>query len=113
MFRERYPQYNIPQRFEGIDEKIERVHFSSKKITDLGYKFRYTLKDMFDAAIESCWEKHLIPLQTAEEQCSEVGKPLPLATEIPSELSEQKVMTIRWRHSVMYQTLHDFFSFLV
>ncbi|THU62072.1 hypothetical protein C4D60_Mb01t01310 [Musa balbisiana] len=92
MFRARYPQYNIPQQFEGIDEKIERVHFSSKKLTDLGYKFRYTMEDMFDAAIESCWEKHLIPLQTAEERCSDVGKPLPLATEMPSEFSEEKVL---------------------
>lgn len=54
-------------RFEGIDEGIERVHFSSKKLTDLGFQYRYTVEDMFDSAVESCLEKQLLPLQTVDE----------------------------------------------
>ncbi|XP_074584764.1 dihydroflavonol 4-reductase [Curcuma longa] len=68
MFMDRYPQYIIPHKFEGIDEKIERVRFSSKKLTGLGFEFKYSVEDMFDSAIQACLEKKLLPLQTVEQE---------------------------------------------
>ncbi|PUZ55671.1 hypothetical protein GQ55_5G231200 [Panicum hallii var. hallii] len=65
MLRERYPEYRIPERFRGIDGELQPVHFSSKKLLDHGFAFRYTVEDMFDAAIRTCREKGLIPLSTA------------------------------------------------
>ncbi|CAL4948559.1 unnamed protein product [Urochloa decumbens] len=66
MLRERYPEYAIPERFPGIDDgDLQPVHFSSKKLLDHGFEFRYTVEDMFDAAIRTCREKGLIPLATA------------------------------------------------
>ncbi|WVZ69561.1 hypothetical protein U9M48_018332 [Paspalum notatum var. saurae] len=69
MLRARYPEYDIPDRFAGIDDdggsRLQPVHFSSKKLQDHGFAFRYTLEDMFDAAIGTCREKGLIPLATA------------------------------------------------
>ncbi|OVA18756.1 NAD-dependent epimerase/dehydratase [Macleaya cordata] len=61
MLRERYPEYDIPTKFEGIDESIKPVHFSSKKLKDLGFQFKYTMEDMYDGAIRSCREKKLLP----------------------------------------------------
>ncbi|KAJ1284447.1 hypothetical protein BS78_03G204900 [Paspalum vaginatum] len=65
MLRARYPEYDIPDSFAGIDDHLQPVHFSSKKLQDHGFAFRYTLEDMFDAAIGTCREKGLIPLATA------------------------------------------------
>jgi bifunctional dihydroflavonol 4-reductase/flavanone 4-reductase len=66
MLRERYPEYRIPERFRGIDDgDLQPVHFSSKKLLDLGFAFKYTVEDMYDAAIRTCREKGLIPLATA------------------------------------------------
>ncbi|CAO1945259.1 unnamed protein product [Urochloa humidicola] len=65
MLRERYPEYNVPERFRGIDGDLQPVHFSSKKLIDHGFKFRYTVEDMFDDAIRTCREKGLLPLATA------------------------------------------------
>ncbi|KAJ4964251.1 hypothetical protein NE237_024190 [Protea cynaroides] len=67
LLRERYPEYNIPTTFKGIDESIKPVLFSSKKLTDLGFKYKYTAKDMFDGAIRLCREKNLIPLKNSIE----------------------------------------------
>ncbi|CAL4975125.1 unnamed protein product [Urochloa decumbens] len=65
MLRERYPEYAVPERFPGVDGgDLQPVHFSSKKLLDHGFEFRYTVEDMFDAAIRSCREKGLIPLTT-------------------------------------------------
>ena len=65
MLKERYPEYRIPERFRGIDGDLQPVHFSSKKLLDHGFAFRYTVEGMFDAAIRTCREKGLIPLATA------------------------------------------------
>jgi len=37
------------------------VRFSSKKITDLGFKFKYSLEDMYTGAIDTCRDKGLLP----------------------------------------------------
>ncbi|KAJ6796957.1 dihydroflavonol 4-reductase [Iris pallida] len=62
MIRERHPWCHPPHKFDGIDENIGTVHFSSKKLLDLGFRFKYTMEEMFDEAIQTCIEKKLIPL---------------------------------------------------
>nr|UWK01861.1 dihydroflavonol-4-reductase [Erythronium umbilicatum]UWK01862.1 dihydroflavonol-4-reductase [Erythronium umbilicatum] len=66
LMKDRYPQYAIPQEFEGIDDLIKPVRFSSKKLKDLGFNYQYTVEEMFDEGIRSCTEKKLLPLQTQE-----------------------------------------------
>nr|AFU90826.1 dihydroflavonol 4-reductase [Epimedium sagittatum] len=70
LLKNKYPEYNIPTKFNGIDEPIKPIHFSSKRLLDLGFQYKYTMEDMFDGAIRSCREKKLIPL-TAEEKLYE------------------------------------------
>ncbi|XBI18251.1 dihydroflavonol 4-reductase [Aegilops tauschii subsp. strangulata] len=65
MLRDRFPEYSIPQKFAGVDDDLQPIHFSSKKLLDHGFSFRYTAEDMFDAAIRTCREKGLIPLGDA------------------------------------------------
>ncbi|KAF8364834.1 hypothetical protein HHK36_033190 [Tetracentron sinense] len=57
MLRENYPEYNVPTKFKGIDENLKVVAFSSKKITDMGFQFKYSLEDMYEGAIKCCREK--------------------------------------------------------
>ncbi|KAK9285802.1 hypothetical protein L1049_025003 [Liquidambar formosana] len=64
MIREKYPQYNVPTKFEGIEENLKVVPFSSKKLTGMGFEFKYSLEDMYTGAIETCREKGLIPDST-------------------------------------------------
>ncbi|KAH7524114.1 dihydroflavonol 4-reductase [Ziziphus jujuba] len=66
LLKEKYPEYNVPTKFEGIDENIEIVHFSSKKLTDLGFEFKYNLEDMFTGAVETCRAKGLLPIPITE-----------------------------------------------
>ncbi|KAL2318760.1 hypothetical protein Fmac_032636 [Flemingia macrophylla] len=47
-------------RFKSIPDELEIIRFSSKKITDLGFKFKYSLEDMFTGAVETCIEKGLL-----------------------------------------------------
>uniref|UniRef100_A0A1D1XZF2 Flavanone 4-reductase n=1 Tax=Anthurium amnicola TaxID=1678845 RepID=A0A1D1XZF2_9ARAE len=68
LMRNRYPEYNVPTRFQGIDDSIQRVRFSSEKLQGLGFHYRYTVEEMLDQAIQSCTEKKLIPL-TTEKLC--------------------------------------------
>lgn len=62
LLKERFPEYDIPQKFPGVDDDLQPIHFSSKKLLDHGFRFRYTAEDMFDAAVWTCREKGLIPL---------------------------------------------------
>ncbi|XP_058088380.1 dihydroflavonol 4-reductase-like [Magnolia sinica] len=83
--KERYPEYTIPTQFKGVDATIKPVRFSSKKLTDLGFKFQYTMEDMYDGAIQSCREKKLIPLKKEEkpfvsEILNDIEKHVPIAT---------------------------------
>lgn len=66
MLAERFPEYDVPRKFGGVDDDLEPVRFSSKKLLDHGFRFRYTVEDMFDAAVRTCREKGLIPLAAAE-----------------------------------------------
>ncbi|KAG9449692.1 hypothetical protein H6P81_009657 [Aristolochia fimbriata] len=71
MLKDRYPEYDIPQQFEGVEESLQTVSFSSKKLTDMGFKFRYSLEEMYEGAIRTCREKGLIPLRTAAAEAEE------------------------------------------
>nr|AHY35315.1 dihydroflavonol reductase [Morus notabilis] len=62
LLKEKYPQYNIPTKFKGFEENIENVEFSSRKLKELGFQYKYSLEDMFVGAIETCREKGLLPL---------------------------------------------------
>nr|ACM62744.1 dihydroflavonol-4-reductase [Garcinia mangostana] len=62
MLNKKYPEYNIPTTFKGIEENLPSVIFSSKKLLDHGFEFKYTLDDMFQGAVETCRKKGLIPL---------------------------------------------------
>ena len=53
-------------RIEGIDENIPKVCFSSKKLLESGFKYQYSLEDMFVGAVEACRGKGLIPLKHEE-----------------------------------------------
>ena len=66
MLRDRYPEYDIPQSFPGIEDDLQLVRMSSKKLLDHGFTFKYTtMEGMYDGAIRTCREKGLIPLATA------------------------------------------------
>ncbi|XP_034675143.1 dihydroflavonol 4-reductase-like [Vitis riparia] len=62
----KYSEYNIPTKFEGVDESLKSIPCSSRKLLDLGYKFKYNseeydIGDLCSGAIESCKEKGLMP----------------------------------------------------
>ncbi|KAJ9678528.1 hypothetical protein PVL29_020651 [Vitis rotundifolia] len=64
--REKYLKYHVPTEFKGIGRNLKVVSFSSKKLTDLGFQFKYG--DMQKGAIETCREKGLIPLFSEKEK---------------------------------------------
>nr|BAJ21535.1 dihydroflavonol 4-reductase [Dahlia pinnata] len=64
MIKEKWPEYHVPTQFVGIDEDLSVVSFSSKKLTDMGFEFKYDLEEMFKGAIDSCREKGLLPYST-------------------------------------------------
>lgn len=59
--REKYPEYEISAKIEGIDEVKDVVELSSKRLLDLGFEFKYSLEDMYDGVFRSCREKGLLP----------------------------------------------------
>ncbi|KAL8144087.1 hypothetical protein V2J09_017119 [Rumex salicifolius] len=61
MLRAKYPEYNVPTKFRDFDENMEKVSFSSKKLVEEGFEFKYSLEDMFVGAVETCREKGLLP----------------------------------------------------
>ncbi|XP_027329642.1 dihydroflavonol 4-reductase-like [Abrus precatorius] len=65
LLNQKYPEFNVPTKFKNIPDQLEIIRFSSKKITDLGFKFKYSLEDMFTGAVETCKEKRLLS-ETAE-----------------------------------------------
>ncbi|CAI0436094.1 unnamed protein product [Linum tenue] len=65
LLEEKYPKYEIPSRFEGIDRgELKKVKFSSEKLKKLGFEFKYGLEEMFRGAVDTCREKGLIPLSS-------------------------------------------------
>ncbi|KAL9269037.1 Bifunctional dihydroflavonol 4-reductase/flavanone 4-reductase-like protein [Drosera capensis] len=45
----------------SIDEKPQIANFSSKKLIEAGFEFKYSLEDMFVGALETCRLKGLLP----------------------------------------------------
>nr|ACB56920.1 dihydroflavonol-4-reductase [Pilosella officinarum] len=68
MIKEKWPEYDIPTKFPGIDDELPTVSFSSKKLIDMGFKFKYNLEEMFKGAIDSCREKGLLPYSTIKKK---------------------------------------------
>ncbi|KAM5564938.1 bifunctional dihydroflavonol 4-reductase/flavanone 4-reductase [Rosa sericea] len=64
LLREKYPEYNVPTTFKGIEENLPKVHFSSKKLLATGFEFKYSLEDMFVGAVDTCKAKGLLPPPT-------------------------------------------------
>ena len=60
-------------RFRDIEENIAIVHFSSKKLLDLGFQYKYGLEDMFKGAIDTCRAKGLIPLTHLQKPENDLG----------------------------------------
>ncbi|KAL5126876.1 Bifunctional dihydroflavonol 4-reductase/flavanone 4-reductase [Glycine soja] len=56
-----FEEPEVEGRFKNIPDQLELVRFSSKKITDLGFKFKYSLEDMYTGAIDTCRDKGLLP----------------------------------------------------
>ncbi|GLT40122.1 hypothetical protein SLA2020_142780 [Shorea laevis] len=67
LLREKYPEYNVPTEFEGVDENLPNIEFCSKKLTDLGFEFKYSLEQMFEGAVETCRGKGLLPVLNFEK----------------------------------------------
>ncbi|XP_057423403.1 dihydroflavonol 4-reductase-like [Lotus japonicus] len=61
LINSKYPEYNVPTKFKNIPDELELVRFSSKKIKDMGFEFKYSLEDMYTGAIDTCKEKGLLP----------------------------------------------------
>lgn len=49
-------------RFKDVEEeKLENVIFSSKRLKELGFEFKYSLDQMFTEAVDTCRAKGLLP----------------------------------------------------
>ncbi|KAH7567242.1 hypothetical protein ACOSP7_010964 [Xanthoceras sorbifolium] len=71
LLREKYPEYDVPTEFRGVDDTLENVVFSSKKILELGFQFKYSLENMFTGAVDTCRAKGLIPLSNEKHVAKE------------------------------------------
>nr|P14721.1 RecName: Full=Dihydroflavonol 4-reductase; Short=DFR; AltName: Full=Dihydrokaempferol 4-reductase; AltName: Full=Flavanone 4-reductase; Short=FNR [Antirrhinum majus]CAA33543.1 unnamed protein product [Antirrhinum majus] len=71
LITENWPEYHIPDEFEGIDKDIPVVSFSSKKMIGMGFIFKYTLEDMVRGAIDTCREKGMLPYSTKNNKGDE------------------------------------------
>ncbi|XP_002510417.2 dihydroflavonol 4-reductase [Ricinus communis] len=67
LLREKYPEYNIPSKINGVEEDIKNFIFSSKKLTDMGFQFKYSLEDMLVGGVESCRAKGVLPVPNVKE----------------------------------------------
>ncbi|CAH9067449.1 unnamed protein product [Cuscuta europaea] len=66
MLRKNWPEYYIPSEFKGIEKDLPVVSFSSKKLLELGFEFKYTLEDMFRGAIDNLRKRGLLPYSIKE-----------------------------------------------
>lgn len=61
-----------------MDENLKGIVFSSKKLIDMGFSFKYSLEEMLVESIETCREKGFLPVSLPDDQ---------------SKISENKVAT--------------------
>ncbi|RZC73265.1 hypothetical protein C5167_048741 [Papaver somniferum] len=52
-----YPDIQMPSEFLDETRNEKSFHLSTKKLLNLGFKFKYNLKDMVDGAVQSCKQK--------------------------------------------------------
>ncbi|EFH39247.1 dihydroflavonol reductase [Arabidopsis lyrata subsp. lyrata] len=71
LLRQKYPEYNVPSTYEGVDENLKSIEFSSKKLTDMGFNFKYSLEEMFIESIETCRQKGFLPFSLPYQSISE------------------------------------------
>ena len=64
-------------RFEGVDEKLKSIDFSSKKLIEMGFNFKYNLEEMFIESIETCRQKGFLPVSLPDQSKSETKVPTP------------------------------------
>ncbi|XP_065880493.1 bifunctional dihydroflavonol 4-reductase/flavanone 4-reductase-like isoform X2 [Euphorbia lathyris] len=74
LLRQTYPEYNIPNKNNGVEENVKNLIFSSKKLEDLGFEFKYSLKEMFVGAVETCRAKGLLPMSICDAKQQEPNK---------------------------------------
>ena len=79
------------------------MHFSSKKLLELGFEYKYTMEEMFDEAIRSCMEKKLIPPKTLEAvvlpengKLEVIGEQLVVTKAIGRESEEKAPIATHW-----------------
>ncbi|KAK2994150.1 hypothetical protein RJ640_020955, partial [Escallonia rubra] len=70
---QKYPEYDIPVKFEEVDESLKGIPCSSKKLMDLGFRFKYNpvehdVGDLCSEAIEACRKKGFIPIKAQAKQ---------------------------------------------
>ncbi|KAK4414687.1 Vestitone reductase [Sesamum alatum] len=53
----RYPEHKISSADSWTNKAIKLASYSSKKLLDAGFKYKYGLEEMFDEAIQCCKEK--------------------------------------------------------
>ncbi|KAM7516232.1 hypothetical protein LguiA_005815 [Lonicera macranthoides] len=85
MIREKWPEYNVPTEFKGIEKDLPVVSFSSKKLIHMGFEFKYTFEDMLKGAIDTCREKGLLPYSTDTPPNDHTKSLLPHSTEIEAK----------------------------
>ncbi|XP_045828384.1 vestitone reductase-like [Trifolium pratense] len=62
LLHQRYPQFHItiPNSMETKNDDAKFTELSSRKLLDSGFKFKYGVNDMYDAAIQCCKEKGIL-----------------------------------------------------
>lgn len=55
----RYPQYNVPTKFEDVPD-TPKVNMSSKKLVESGFSFKFGIHEIFDDAVEYLKTKGLL-----------------------------------------------------
>ncbi|KAL1198709.1 Dihydroflavonol 4-reductase [Cardamine amara subsp. amara] len=73
--RQKYPEYNVPSTFESVDKNLKSIDFSSKKLIEMGFNFKYSLEEMFIESIETCRQKGFLPVSLPEQSKSETKVP--------------------------------------
>ncbi|KFK31813.1 hypothetical protein AALP_AA6G162000 [Arabis alpina] len=71
LMRQKYPEYNVPSTYEGVDESLKGIVFSSKKLIDMGFSFKYSLEEMVVESIETCRVKGFLPVSLPESKSDE------------------------------------------
>ncbi|XP_019182575.1 PREDICTED: dihydroflavonol 4-reductase-like [Ipomoea nil] len=105
MITQNWPEYYIPSEFKGIEKDLPVVYFSSKKLQDMGFQFKYSLEDMYRGAIETLRKKGLLPYSTKEAAAiEEEQETVALKVEKPTAIEQkQEAKTVPLKPSAIEQ----------